>query len=328
MLLDLACDVGLHPTRTSSTKGGEYHSACPACGGKDRFMIWSGQGRYWCRQCRCNGDAIQFCRDFLQMSFSEAKDKIGEPIREWVPRFEFTCANRVEPKGEWIDRARKFCHSCCERLLVDGKAMEIIKKRGINQDTVCLYKIGWNPVSYWVNRSLWGFPEKIVDGKKRRLYLPKGIVIPVCGDVEIVKIKIRKELCGESDPYGKYYEMPGSTNQVPVFGDKSKDVVVILESEFDAMLLIQEAGDLCCCLALGGAQKKLDSATYGWLQGKKHILYALDFDDAGKKEYGRWKQRFHNLHAWPVPAEKSPGDAYLAGISLKDWILAFDGGKR
>ena len=34
------------------------------------------------------------------------------------------------------------------------------------------------------------------------------------------------------------------------------EIVVIVEAELDAMLIIQEAGDLCACIALGGAQKR------------------------------------------------------------------------
>ena len=40
-LLELAQNLGLDLKKTSHTKGGEYHSACPGCGeGVDRFVIW------------------------------------------------------------------------------------------------------------------------------------------------------------------------------------------------------------------------------------------------------------------------------------------------
>ncbi len=38
-LLDLASLAGLNPKKVASTKGGEYHSACPSCGGRDRFIL-------------------------------------------------------------------------------------------------------------------------------------------------------------------------------------------------------------------------------------------------------------------------------------------------
>ncbi len=77
MILSLASEVGLYPKMVANTNGGEYHSPCPRCGGRDRFIIWNAIDRYLCRQCEAKGDAIQFCRDFLNMSFKQACDRIG-----------------------------------------------------------------------------------------------------------------------------------------------------------------------------------------------------------------------------------------------------------
>jgi len=33
----------------------EYSSACPECGGTDRFCFWPDTGNYWCRQCGAKG---------------------------------------------------------------------------------------------------------------------------------------------------------------------------------------------------------------------------------------------------------------------------------
>lgn len=80
-VLDLAEALNLYPKKTASTNGGEYKSKCPKCQeGIDRFCIWPNQGktgRYWCRVCEANGDGIQFCRDFLGMSFQEACRKLN-----------------------------------------------------------------------------------------------------------------------------------------------------------------------------------------------------------------------------------------------------------
>lgn len=76
-LLELGRDIGLNLTKTSNSNGGEYHGSCPGCGeGKDRFVIWPEQDRYWCRRCEAKGDAIQFCRDFMSMTYKEACDKL------------------------------------------------------------------------------------------------------------------------------------------------------------------------------------------------------------------------------------------------------------
>lgn len=63
--------------RVSFTGGGECCGPCPNCGGRDRFRVWPERGRYWCRQCRRKGDAIQYLRDFRGLSFIEAKQALG-----------------------------------------------------------------------------------------------------------------------------------------------------------------------------------------------------------------------------------------------------------
>lgn len=86
-LLNAARRRNLSPKKVASTNGGEYACACPKCEGKDRFRIWpnaTNGGRYWCRQCGTSGDLIQFLRDFLGMSFQDAKSQIHnyeEPIK-------------------------------------------------------------------------------------------------------------------------------------------------------------------------------------------------------------------------------------------------------
>lgn len=95
--------------------------------------------------------------------------------------------------------------------------------------------------------------------------------------------------------------MPGSVDCIPVFGDAYEQVVVVVEAELDAMLVVQEVESICC-IALGGAQKRPDASLHQWLLEKKLIIFALDFDEAGKKEYPYWRSTYkRNLCLWPVP---------------------------
>jgi len=51
------------------------------------------------------------------------------------------------------------------------------------------------------------------------------------------------------------------------------------------------------------------------------ILFAMDFDEAGKNAFKFWKSAYPNIKAWPVPITKGPGDALKAGVDLRQWIL-------
>lgn len=58
----------------------ELAGPCPACGGRDRFLVWPDRprgGAYLCRQCGARGDGIQFLRDFCRLSYADACRTLG-----------------------------------------------------------------------------------------------------------------------------------------------------------------------------------------------------------------------------------------------------------
>jgi len=316
IMMDLAQEAGLQPKRKTS---GEYCSSCPRCGGKDRFNLWPQKGKYWCRQCSIRGDAIQFCRDFLGMSFQSARSRVTSSFQRSEPSPTFKIDHQRPEK--WIDKAQSFMESCHQRLFVDHTALALLSKRGLKEKTIKQFQLGYNPLNQWIRREHWGLKTKHNDqGKELKLYLPKGIVIPSLFEQVPRKLKIRRSDWQEKEPFPKYYEVPGSSPYPSIYGDQTLDILILTESELDAMLIIQEAGDPCSCLAIGGTKKTPDIATHQWLKTRGCILYALDFDEAGKNGYFFWRSTYPNIKPWPVPQEKSPGDAYQKGIDLREWI--------
>ncbi len=319
MILELAMTIGLHPKKTSSTRGGEFHSACPSCGGTDRFAIWPKSGRYWCRQCKTSGDAINFCREFMGMSFHEAQARVGKKNDLYVERSESVV---ITPPKSWEDKACAFVQGCHQRLLMDPRTIDLLKERGLSVETVQTYLVGWNPVTQYVKREEWGLEKKVERGVEKKFWIPSGIVIPTFHEHALHKIKIRRHEWCEGDAFGKYYILPGSVDVMPIFGDQSMDVVVVVEAELDAMLVAQEAGSISCCLALGGAQKRPSESIRQWLLQKNAVLLALDFDEAGKKECPYWHSTFANVILWPPPVGKSSAEAHELGVDLRAWVLA------
>lgn len=319
-LLNLAEEMGLNPKKHSLSQGGEYHCPCPHCGGNDRFMFWLGNNRYWCRQCNAKGDAIQFCRNFHGMSFHEARSKVHQHPSFLAPR-----SKKQEPilsncsSKTWQSKAKAFVDAAHGRLLIDQQAISCIEQRGLSLETAKVFRLGWNPIKSFSRRSEWGLEET---GRKQWMCLPAGIVIPCIHGNFVQKVKIRKSSWKKEDLYGKYYEIPGCLKTIPTFGDYNEGIAVIVESELDAMLIMQEAKDLCVCIALGGAQKRPDFTLTTWLKEKRLLLFALDFDEAGKKEFIYWAKSYPTLKPWPTPEYKSPGDYYIKGGNLREWISA------
>src|SRR5579862_9278094 len=159
MLFELVQASGLHPKRTSSTQGGEFHSACPDCGGSDRFTIWPKKGRYWCRQCKKSGDEIQFCRDFMGMSFQEACLRVGsKTVKTSVDR---KPAPVSFPSQSWEEKGRKFVESSHQRLLIDPIGLNSLKIRGLTLETIQRYSLGWNPITSFPDREEWGLEKRV-----------------------------------------------------------------------------------------------------------------------------------------------------------------------
>lgn len=329
-ILALVREDGLDPKKVASTRGGEYHSPCPGCGGKDRFIIWDKLNRYMCRQCNRKGDEIQYCRDFHGFSYVEAcrksgvepKDKaFGKRIlsgQEERPVSQFEPRTAKIPPLEWRKKAVSFSRYCHEQLWKDRFALELLHNRGFIRDTIERFHLGWNPNSLWLTREHWGLES---EGKK--LWIPKGLVIPTYdfSTRELIKLKIRRCDWEEGDKLPKYVEISGSMQTPSVYGAPDGKPVVVVESELDAILLQQFARDLCCAMALGGASKRPDTVAHKLLVNAPAIVFSLDVDAAGAKAYRWWRGVYARIKLCLPPVGKSPGDACLRGVDLRGWIV-------
>lgn len=331
-LIELAKEAGLVPLREGKT----YCSPCPACSGDNRFIIWPEENRYWCRRCKKNGDAIQFCRDFLEMNYFEACKKLNLTGNLNNTRTVHKKAEKLHiakfPSDLWLQKAWAFTLWSHQQLLKSPCELLKLYERGLNLDTIEKFHLGLcrDPTKkiasgFFLKRQTWGLDQEFKEnGEERKLWLPYGIVIPSYdANKQIVKLKIRRLDWYPEDKYSKYVEVSGSMQQPSWFGQNDELPVTIVEAEIDAILIQQEASSLCSSLALGGAAKKPDAATDLRLRKNPLLLFALDFDEAGKKEFLYWRESYPHLRAWPIPKTKSPGDAFKEGISLQQWI--YDG---
>jgi DNA primase len=316
-ILELAKQDQLNPKRVSSTNGGEYHSPCPSCGGEDRFIIWDVENRYYCRRCEKSGDTIQYLREFHGLSFKDACIKANI-----VPKFslqarakkppEFKPKKDNTPNSKWQLKGAELINSCHTDLLNTPNAISLLQKRGITIDSIKKYQLGWNSESKW--------PDWNIDDSGKKIWIPKGIVIPSFIDGKPVKIKIRRSDWHAYDKFPKYVEIRGSIPGPVAYGNINDSPILILESELDAILVQQEARNQCICIALGGSSKKPNEYIHSLLIKCPLILFSLDFDDAGITAFKWWKNRYKNLFLWVTPFEKSLGDAYLKGLDIKSWI--------
>ena len=345
-LLDLVRSHGIELRKASSSKGGEYQGPCPGCGDaghdpktgpSDRFHVWpdqnQGQGSYWCRQCGKGGDVIQFLRDFDGLSFREACARVGRDLPDdktmatpeqkapatWEPIL------HMMPEQKWQQQAFKLGTWAMEQLLENQDQLDYLAARGINEESVVRYGIGWNPgeggKDLFRPREGWGLLRLMnpKTGKARRLWLPIGMVIPYFVDGVAVRLRIRRPEPREFGP--PYFLVPGSSMATMILNPDRK-AHIIVEAELDGILVAQEAGDLVGVVALGSASTKPDEQSSVFLNKSRHILNALDFDGAGAKYWPWWERHYPECERWPVQKEKDPGEAFKSGVNIREWVKA------
>ena len=109
--------------------------------------------------------------------------------------------------------------------------------------------------------------------------MPSGLVIPHIINGAVNRLRVRRDKPGDG---ARYICISGSSPS-PMTMNLDGAATIIVESELDALLLSQEAGDLVGVVALGSAQAKPDKKTHEILKRASLILVALDADEAGAK---------------------------------------------
>lgn len=315
-IIDELRNLGLNPKFKS---GFEYSSPCPWCGGKDRFLVWTDSQRYWCRQCGVKGDLIQFLRDFKGLSFIEAKGCTNTNID--TPKAQITSKNKLCQPELWQSQARVFVDRAFKQLL--GNRDNILKRlevsRGIKPETAAKFKLGYCHHDFYINRKEWGLEEKAKEnGQLKKLWLPKGLIIPKFNNREVTRIRVRRF---NSQP--KYYILPGSETRPLILGNLKAEYAILIESELDAILLEQEIKEDVLIVATGSVATKLDSTLLKAISEKK-VLVSYDNDQAGIKAVRSDIELLNGCYLPPVDG-KDITESFLSGIDLEDW---FNVGKK
>ena len=404
---------------------------CPSCGGEDRCNVWpderEGRGYYYCHRCGAQGDAIQFMRDYLGMSYTEACERAGSrPGGNYgLPKMEAPKARRrVEaasraavaelcqgpgadadadspPPGDlqgqdlWRNKATAFAAWAHQQLLAMPAELAWMAKRGLGRSAVLRHGLGFNPGERGRGlvreRTAWGLPPEVrpynplrlftrvrkhmavppaerkksltirpsdtkrrlqvfgrvpfrqPEGKPRKLWLPRGLVIPHIvpgpgGKAEVRHLRIRRR---DEDrkafaPDRKYYVIEGSDKDQVLLrcrtipGKAWPDVVLVVESDLDGLLVYELAGDLVSVLILSTSSiRRLPPEVFARLERAECILVATDFDQpdkegkrAGLEGWKAWSATFARAKRWMVPDGKDPGEAYERGEDLRLWLMA------
>ena len=287
--------------KVAATEGGEYAGPCPFCHGTDRFSVQPNHhngGRWFCRH--CGGDKWHSVIDYVMrrdgIEFVDAMKKLSGNVES---------INVIAPgKDDNLELNRKKWQIAAYRFFVDSvgylwkpegkEARDYLHSRGLNDETLMKWVIGYYPWDGYGNADEWGLPS----GEKMKLN--RGIVITCfdqdhgVGDIKYIKIR-----CENGDP--KYKMLRGSKQWL--FGGftyASADIAFIFESELDVLLAWQSG------LVLGYASKptswKLNDDYFMYFQHINDLIVAFDNDNAGEIAADKLSSRNSRFHkAAPLP---------------------------
>lgn len=331
--------------KVAGTRGGEYHGACPRCGGKDRFAIQPhliNGGRWMCRQCSPTWqDAISYVRWMDGCSYGEAlatlglsegnhqqprrKSKARQPLTPSVPSLDTD--KEALTSDLWQAAAKNFCSHASDTLQTpSGKpAIDYLLGRGLSQSIIESAGLGWN--SQTTKNVQWGecFTKEV----------PRGIVIPWLYEGRFWRVKIRrtpKDL-GRNPKAAKYPQVTGGANGLyfthpyrwsPITPDS---LVIVCEGELDALILETAFRPLRLLrqpiiVATGGAQNAKVARWVLELAMAHQVVFCFDNDDAGKQAAAWWtgQPALAPKSVSLCPIKKDIGEMFTAGINLMDWF--------
>jgi hypothetical protein len=259
----LAVTRAVRPRRPASVRAGyeEYHTACPKCGGKDRFVVWDGDSpHFWCRQCGYKGGRHKFIKEYLGVEIP------------YVPRKVVRMEERPFCFLDFVD-----FHSKYHELWQQAQA-------NLRDEDVAYMN------SFGIDAAHWGIGS-VDEGLLIPYYWTRHIPAPD-GSTTVVRIlrglKIRKR--GGATP--KYVAIPGSSTGGPFIdenvnapdGSRSvlhpEKILWVTEAPKDAMFL-NGMGRAAIAYA---PQKRWDDYLPRMVEPYERIIYLRDNDEIGAKK--------------------------------------------
>lgn len=332
MTFDLLAEMerdGFRSVRKSNSRGGQYNGACILdCQGlgNDRLWVQPNFGEYgWfkCNVCGAKGSGVDYLMIKRGYTKQQALAEVGWKPRDGSePKFiipKSVLAGEVHPthaapSGQWQTTAKYFVEYSKSALWSEKgqAALDYLRSRGLKDETIKMAQLGYNPAEMVRPAAKWGREGKIV--------LKQGIVIPWFIGDDLWRITIRDEKA--VDPKDRYKQVAGGSNGLYLGYLLGYDrPVIIVEGEFDALSIAQEAGHDVSVVATGSTG---GSHTARWITAlacKDLVLVAFDAEERGDQASKWWLDRLENAHRLR-PWWKDANQMLQDGVDLlNDWIL-------
>lgn len=322
--------------KKANTHNGEWASYCPFCGGgEDRFLMWPYRDdktiHYWCRVCGQFGDILNFIEQVEGLPFVEACKVLNialerMPAGNDKPRRQYSPNDDVAPSEKWQDIAAAFANECKAILWSEaGKnALNWLRKRGLTDETIKRAGLGYNPITRFDDLAMWHIQEQ---GESKKVWIPRGIVIPWLIDRQIWKINIRrpdadiKADVAQGKPENKYIPVKGGSKGLYGINRFDPELpTVVVEGEFDRLILVQETAGAVNVVATGSIGHGRGEKWALLIAQSSIVLISYDADISGAtaaKDY--WLEYIPHSLPWQ-PWMHDINDMHTSGLNVREWL--------
>lgn len=249
------------------------------------------------------GDGIQYLQRHLGMTFQDAVATLSGSTQMNHAK---THSPSLQPwlTEKWQMRSQKLIQVAVSHLWKPyGKEcfLYLVEQRGLSPKTILDRRLGWLP---------------------QKNLMPAKLLIPAYNSRGRL-IRIRFRIDKPEKDQERYRVCKGSNSYAPFpLSIKPGKPIAIVESDLDAILISQEAGELSGALSLGTTGNTLTPAMIHFFKEKIPLtLICLDNDNAGKILTTRLLNELPNSVNWSVPLKygKDPGEAWKT-MNIRKWI--------
>ncbi len=298
--------------------------------GNPSFCVTPGKGTWRCYGCSEHGDAAELAMRVKGWTFPEAVRWLAKqagimPTASSRPRPPAAPGNAALSKGPRppaagtprkaaarpaeqssglaLMDASKLAEDAAGRLWTPegADALGYLRGRGLTDETIRAARLGWTP----------GVGIPIEGGV--RYWRVAGIVLPWLDGDRVAMVKVRRLGEFKGAKYVEAYRDRPGIYPDPAVIEPSKPLVIV-EGEFDALLLGQALGDLAAVATLGSASNRPEGSTYLAMLAAPVWYLAHDADDAGDRAASGWPARAVRVR--PPDPRKDWTEAHQYGVEL------------
>ena len=283
--------------------GRSYMACCPFHDEKTpSFSVTPDKGLYYCFGCHASGGAIKFLMEHQRMTFQEAVEELARQAGMEVPRQNLRTSTETQKRFEKMHTImNKVSEFYRARLKRDTQASDYLKLRGITQETVADFAIGYAPAKPYLQQCLGSaYDEKMLktvgliaqsggrsyEKFRNRLMFPirnrRGDVIAFGGRL----LGNQKERQDQSPKYMNSPETPLFKKRNTLYGmhelKKVRDLrcLLFVEGYMDAISLAQHGvRNVVATLGTATSQTHIRMA----LRFSSNLIFCFDGDNAGRR---------------------------------------------